>query len=48
MGVLDYILMGSILAGASWLFYRSFWKKGGACGACHIASTCTVKELKRK
>ena len=44
MGLIDYIIMFLILAGAGYLFYRSFFKKGGGCAGCAV-SNCELKGI---
>jgi len=39
----DIIWMALILGGASYLFYRSFWKKKGG---CHDCSGCSCEGKK--
>ena len=34
MGINDVVWMVVILGGASWLLYRSLWKKKGTCHGC--------------
>lgn len=34
MGVIDIVLMVSIIAGALFLLYHSLWKKKGHCPGC--------------
>lgn len=46
MNFIDFILMTVILAGSGYLFYRSFWKKGGGCAACHLSQQCEIKGIK--
>ena len=38
MGIVDIIWMAVILGGASWLLYRSVWKKKGHCQGCDSGS----------
>ena len=45
MTVVDYLLMIAVLAFASYLFYRSFFKKKGGCSSCELSSNCEIKAL---
>jgi hypothetical protein len=45
MTIVDYILMLVVLAFASYLFYRSFFKKKGGCSSCEVSGNCEIKSL---
>lgn len=45
MTIIDYLLMLAVLAFASYLFYRSFFKKKGGCSSCAVSSNCEIKAL---
>lgn len=46
MGIVDVVLMVSIISGAVYILYRSIWEKGGHCPGCDTG-TCNAKGLNK-
>jgi hypothetical protein len=42
MGPVDLAIAAAILAGASWLLYGTFVKRGGACAGCSQRGDCAT------
>ncbi len=40
MSAVDVVTGSVILGLASWLLYRSLWRKGGHCAGCSSGSAC--------
>lgn len=42
MSPLDLAIAAAVLAGASWLLYRTFLRRGGACAGCSQRGACAT------
>ncbi len=47
MGIVDFLLIGLILAAAIYLLYKSLWKNKGQCAGCSDGS-CKERAAKKK
>lgn len=43
MGFVDIVLIIIVLTIACLIFYKSFIKKSGSCGHCHMSGSCKKK-----